>query len=303
MKMIPHLRPLLLACLAAFSTIQAQQPEAQGQYTEEEKKDLEEIEKVGWQREGAGNLNNIATVNIPKGYRFTTGTGASRVLELSGNLPMPSAAGMLTTEGFGPWIIFRYEDSGHVKDDDKNEFDAEKMLEARKEGLEESNKVRIQKGLNELEILGWAVPPRYNDKIKRVENAIRIKSKNSPSESINYETQLLGRTGYMEVQLVCGPEELDSLLRELESLLTGYSFIEGQRYADFSVEKGDRIAEYGVTALVAGGGAYALAKSGLLGKLGLIFAKMGKAAILLVVGVFVAIKKLFSKLFGFRQSE
>jgi len=46
-----------------------------------------------------------------------------------------------------------------------------------------------------------------------------------------------------------------------------------------------------------------LAKSGLLGKLGLIFAKMGKAAILVVVGVFVAIKKLFSKLFGFRQSE
>jgi len=40
---------------------------------------------------------------------------------------------------------------------------------------------------------------------------------------------------------------------------------------------------------------------GLFGKLGLVFAKLGKAAILLVVGALAAVKKLFSKIFGSRQ--
>jgi uncharacterized membrane-anchored protein len=156
-------------------------------------------------------------------------------------------------------------------------------------------------GLDELEITGWAVPPRFNDQTKNLEWALILKSKESGNITINHNTRLLGRRGVMEVTLMCSPEELQGLLPGYQKILEGFSYTQGETYAEY--KSGDKIAEYGLTALVAGGGAYALAKSGLLGKLGLIFAKMGKAAILVVVGVFVAIKKLFSKLFGFRQSE
>ena len=292
-------RAVLLACLAVFSTSQAQQPANQN-VEEQEKKLLDDMEKIGWVREGAGDLGGVAKIAIPKGYRFTHGSGTSRVLELFGNLPQPSASGMLTTEGFGPWIIFGYDDSGHVKDDEKNDINADELLALRREGLAESNKVRKERGIHELAILGWAMPPRFNDTTKTLEWAVRIQSLDGTGgESVNYETRLLGRTGSMKVQLVCDPAEFLPLLAEFQKVMGGFAYVEGQRYAEF--RQGDRIAEYGLTALVAGTGAFAAAKMGLFGKLGLVFAKLGKAAILLVVGALAGLKKLFGKLFGSRQ--
>jgi uncharacterized membrane-anchored protein len=292
-------RAVLLVCLAVLSTSQAQQPDEKN-VAEEEKKLLDDMEKIGWVREGAGDLGGVAKIAIPKGYRFTHGSGTSRVLELFGNLPQPSASGMLTTEGFGPWIIFGYDDSGHVKDDEKNDINADELLALRREGLAESNKVRKERGIHELAILGWAMPPRYNDVTKTLEWAVRIQSLDGRGgESVNYETRLLGRTGSMKVQLVCGPAEFQPLLTEFQKVMGGFSYVEGQRYAEF--RKGDKIAEYGLTALVAGAGVVAASKMGLFGKLGLVFAKLGKAAILLVVGALAGLKKLFGKIFGSRQ--
>ncbi len=290
---------VLLACLAVLSTTQAQQPDEKSA-NEQEKKLLDDMEKIGWVRQGAGDLGGVAQIAIPQGYRFTHGSGASRVLELFGNLPQPSASGMLTTEGLGPWIIFAYDDSGHVKDDEKNEINADELLERRRERLAESNEVRKQRGIQELAILGWAMPPRFNDTTKTLEWAVRIQSLDGKGgESVNYETRLLGRTGSMKVQLVCDPAEFQPLLTEFQKVMGGFSYVEGQRYAEF--REGDKVAKYGLTALIAGTGAFAAAKMGLFGKLGLVFAKLGKGAILLVIGVFAAVKKFFGKLFGSRQ--
>lgn len=306
--MIPHLRPLLLACLAAFSPIQAQQPAGTQadptpeQQAEQLKKLNEMVESFGWTRQGKGNIGGMAEIAIPQGYRFTDGKGASKMLEFYGNPPSNSYLGMLATENFQEHsIIFEFDDIGYVKDDEKNDLDADELLSTMKEGQEAANEQRKKMGLDELEIMGWAVPPRFNDQTKNLEWAIILKSKSDGGTNINHNTRLLGRKGVMEVTLMCSPEELQGLLPGYQKILEGFSYTQGETYAEY--KSGDKIAEYGLTALVAGGGAYALAKSGLLGKLGLIFAKMGKAAILVVVGVAVAIKKLFSKLFGFRQSE
>jgi uncharacterized membrane-anchored protein len=221
-------------------------------------------------------------------------------MELLGNLPMPSASGMLATEGLGSWIIFSYDDSGHVNDDEKNDINADDLLEKRRKGLEESNKMRKERGIEELAILGWAMPPRFNDATKTLEWALRIQSLDGAGgESVNYETRLLGRTGSMKIQLVCGPEEFQPLLTEFQQVMGGFSYVEGQRYAEF--REGDKVAQYGLTALVTGAGVVAAGTMGLFGKLGLLFAKLGKAAILLVVGALAAVKTLLGKLFGARQ--
>lgn len=292
-------RIMLVAMLALISSLQAQQP-ASDKISEEDKKLLEDMEKVGWQREGAGDLGGVAKIAIPKDYRFTHGSGTSRVLELFGNLPQPSASGMLTTEGFGPWIIFSYDDSGHVKDDEKDSINADELLEFRRESLASSNELRKKRGIPELTIFGWAMPPRFNDTTKTLEWALRIQSLGGQGgESINYETRLLGRTGSMKVQLVCSPQEFQPLLEEFQRVMGGYSYVEGQRYAEF--REGDKVAKYGLTALIAGTGAFAAVKTGLFGKLGVLLAKLGKAAILLVLGVIAAVKSFFGKLFGARQ--
>jgi uncharacterized membrane-anchored protein len=212
---------------------------------------------------------------------------------------MSSASGMLTTEGFGPWIIFSYDDAGHVKDDEKDKIDADALLQTKREQVAASNEVRKERGLNELALEGWAMPPRYNDKTHTLEWALQVKSVKSGGVSINYETRLLGRTGVMEVQLVCGPDELQPLLTEFQQIMGGFEYVEGQRYAEF--REGDKVAKYGLTALIAGTGVLVASKMGLFAQLGVFFAKLGKAAIVLVVGVLAGLKKLLGKLFGARQ--
>ncbi len=260
---------------------------------------IDEIEKLGWTRQGKGNLGGKAEIAIPQGYRFTTGDGTRKLMEMYGNPATKRELGMLATEGLGPWIIFEFDESGYVKDDEKDKINADEMLASLREGQEQGNKYRREHGMTELEILGWVVPPRYNEKTNNLEWGTRLKSVGSDGISINYNTRLLGRKGVMEVTLVCEPEEMEKMIAEQEKILAGFTYIEGERYAEF--REGDKVAKYGLTALIAGTGAFAAAKMGLFAKLGVFIAKLGKGAILVVVAILAGIKKIFGMLFGARQ--
>ena len=292
---------LLMGLVVPFLNAQEAKPAAAEPTAEEqaarEKEFLKEIEALGWTREGKAKVGSMAEVTIPKGWRFTDGNGTRSLLKMYGNLPGDSELGMLTTEGHGPWVIFEFDDSGYVKDDEKNELDADAMLKSLKEGQEIGNERRREMGLEELQLLGWAVPPRFNDKTKNLEWALRIGSKNG--QSINYSTRLLGRNGVMEVDLVCGPEEMDTLVPQYQSIIAGFQYVTGNSYAEY--REGDKVAKYGLTALVAGGAAVAAGKMGLFAKLGGIFAKMGKAVIIVIAGIGIAIKSLIGKLFGKKE--
>lgn len=301
---IPHIA--LLAALAAFSIAAAQQPAPAepAQPAPEEMKQrvqqrIDAIEKLGWTRQGRGRLGDKAEIAIPQGYRFTSTDGTRKLMAMYGNPPTQRELGMLTTEGLGPWVIFEFDESGYVKDDEKDQINADDMLASLREGQQRGNEYRREHGLPELEILGWVVPPRYNEKTNNLEWGTRLKSLDNDGISINYNTRLLGRKGVMEVTLVCEPEEMEKMITEQEAMLAGFTYIEGERYAEF--REGDKVAKYGLTALIAGTGAFAAAKMGLFAKLGAFFAKLGKGAIVLVIGVLAGLKKLLGKLFGARQ--
>ncbi|HYF33859.1 MAG TPA: DUF2167 domain-containing protein [Prosthecobacter sp.] len=303
-----NLRPFTLASLLAglaLTTLNAQQTSApaaepsQAEMEARQKAILDKIESFGWTREGIGKLGSRAQVAIPKGYRFTDGNGTREMMKLTDNFPTQKELGMLTTEGLGHWIIFEFDESGYVKDDEKDKLDADELLKVRKEGQEAANAKRREAGMEELHVLGWAVPPRFNDQTKNLEWALRIGS--TSGESINYETRLLGRYGVTEVTLVCSPEEMNGLLGDYQAIMSSFEYVDGERYAQFDSSK-DKIAKYGLTGLVAGTGAFAAAKMGLFAKLGGLLAKMGKFVIVLVVGVLAGLKALFSKLFGRRTA-
>ncbi len=75
--------------------------------------------------------------------------------------------------------------------------------------------------------------------------------------------------------LVADPNALDSAIGEFKNVLTGFDYVDGERYAD--VQEGDHMAEYGLAALIAGGGAAVAAKSGLLKSLWKVLAAAGVA--------------------------
>ncbi len=68
----------------------------------------------------------------------------------------------------------------------------------------------------------------------------------------------------MNVDLVLGANAVEATVPQFETLLTGFDYVEGQRYAEFRA--GDKIAEYGLAALITGGAAAVALKSGFLQK-------------------------------------
>jgi uncharacterized membrane-anchored protein len=85
-------------------------------------------------------------------------------------------------------------------------------------------------------------------------------------------------------------------LPEFNALLAGYKYSTGETYAEY--KPGDKIAKYGLGALVLGGAAVGAAKLGLFAWLAVFLKKGFKLIILAVVAIGAFFKKIVSKIFN-----
>ena len=65
----------------------------------------------------------------------------------------------------------------------------------------------------------------------------------------------------MSVVLISDPQDLSAATDEFKSTLAGFSYSAGQRYSEY--KPGDKVAKYGLAALVTGGAAAIAVKTGL----------------------------------------
>ena len=253
---------LIISLFVALS-IHAQEAssEAEG---EQELSPLElELQNMAWQTEGTGQLDDIATINIPEGYSFIQAKDTRRLMEMFGNIPTNIENGLICPTDLSWFVVFEFTDDGYVKDDEKDSLDADAILKDLKAGNAAGNERRKEMGLETLTLLGWAVSPNYNPQTNNLEWATRLQGEDG-SITVNFFTKLLGRYGIMNATLVCNPDSLEAILPDYQNLLTTYQYNEGNRYSEF--KEGDKIAKYGLTGLIAGGALFAAAKSGLLSK-------------------------------------
>lgn len=216
-----------------------------------------------------GKLGNFAEIKVPEGFKFAGKEGARRFLELTQNPPSGREIGVIIPanpeEGKFWFVIFEFEDVGYVKDEDKDKLDAAALLKSLQEGTEQSNEERKKRGWDPFHILGWHKPPFYDPKTNNLTWAIRGRGdKAQEEETVNYSTRILGRRGTMNVDLVLGANDVEATVPQFEEVLGGFEYVEGQRYAEF--RPGDKIAEYGLAALITGGAAAVLLKTGFLQK-------------------------------------
>ncbi|HEV2845560.1 MAG TPA: DUF2167 domain-containing protein [Thermoanaerobaculia bacterium] len=243
--------------------------------------------------------SNLAQIDVPEGYVFADGPNTRKLMELYGNPATDREVGAIAPKAEGKnWlVVFEYEESGYVKDDDKDKIDADAILKSITEGTEASNEQRKEMGSDAIHIVGWFEQPHYDSKTNNLVWAIEGKDDPGGNRFVNYDVRLLGRRGYMSATLITGPESLAADLPEVNGLLSGFSYKTGNRYAEWV--KGDKVAEYGLTALVAGGAGAAAVKLGLFAKLGKMLAKGWK----LVVAGIAALIALLRKLFGKKEEE
>ena len=256
----------------------------------------QEPERKGW-TEGPtdGRLGELATVKVPEGYVFLDAKATKKFLEDGQNVPAGDELGAI----FRPlpnddyWFaVFSYDETGHVDDSEKNKIDADALMKVLKEGNRRGNAERQKRGWETLQLDGWQQKPFYDMSTNNLTWSTVVSA--GGSKAVNHSVRLLGRTGTMSVQLVSGADAIDAATLEFNDVLRNYSYNPGKRYAEFT--KGDKLAGYGLTALIAGGAGAAAVKSGLLQKL-------WKVIVFAVVAVVAALRKFFAALFGKKEEE
>lgn len=231
------------------------------------------------------DLDNIAEISIPEGYQFAGKDDTQTIMEYIENLVSGLEVGLIAPEGFGWMVVFEFDPMGYVKDDEKNELDADAILEVAIEATEKANEERRKRGWGILSIVGWVKEPFYNEETHNLEWAIKNVDEDG-YYSLNYNTRILGRKGVMSVTLVCPPESLRVILNNYEALLSSFTYNSGQKYAEYV--EGDDVAKIGLTALIVGGGAAVAAKSGL-------FKWLWKIIVLVIVALAGFFKKIFRR--------
>jgi uncharacterized membrane-anchored protein len=233
-----------------------------------------------------GAVGAHARIEVPPGYVYLGKQDTIRLLELMQNptsgAELATLSPAATNEDW--FLFFTFEDVGYVKDDERDELDADALLESIREGTEAANEVRRDNGWSELHITGWERAPTYNASTNNLEWAIRAESEGGPT--LNHNIRLLGRRGVMSAELVTSPEHYASAVAAVGTLLSGFSFTEGNGYAEYA--PGDKVAEYGLAALVTGGAAAVALKTGL-------FKKFWKLIVVAVLGLGALLKRVLGR--------
>lgn len=270
----------LLACLLFSASVvgAADSPS-------KEAKEESPLDRIKWQQgPSSGALGNLAQIKIPEKYIFAASEDTKLLMEAMQNPVSGRELGFLAPEKARWFIVFEYDDTGYIRDDEKGSLDAAAMLASIKAGNEEGNKERERRGWAKFEITGWQQEPRYDEKTHNLEWAIQGQSDGKPV--VNYNTRILGRGGVMRVTLVAGPDELQATLPQYKAALADFSYNTGHKYAEY--RQGDKLATYGLSALVVGGATAAAVKSGAFKWLW----KVGGFAVLAALGF---AKKLFGR--------
>jgi len=280
-----HLAWFLLCCCCSLSLT------AQGKGEKLPVAKASPMERLAW-IQGPTNVSlaNRASLQIPKGFRFLEAKAAQDFLKMTGNRPSGEETGLLMHTQDEWWVILEFEEIGYVKDDEKKDLDADKLLESYRRGTEAMNESRQERGAPPIRIVGWHVAPNFNDITKNLEWSVEAES--GGGKFVNYNVRLLGRKGVTKVTLIEDRTHVDATLPQFREILRSHSYASGESYAEY--RQGDRIAQYGLGALVLGGAAAAAAKFGLFGPLILFFKKAWKLVAAAVVGAVMWIKNLFT---------
>jgi uncharacterized membrane-anchored protein len=243
-----------------------------------------EMQKLAWQRGPTeGRIADKALVKVPEGYVFLDANNTSRFLELTGN--PPRAANYLFAPSSLNWFaVFAFNPSGHVKDDEK--IDADELLRSLKRSDSPENEERKRLGMEALYTDGWQVAPHYDADTKRLEWGTRLRTERGEL-IVNYSSRLLGRSGVMSAILVSDPDSLAADSQEFKSVLKNFSYVSGERYSEF--KPGDKVAQYGLAALIVGGAAAVATKKGfwavLMGFLGAFWKVIVGAGVAVLAGL------------------
>ena len=295
---------LALGAWPGFAHAQAQTESPETETPQPSQADFEAaaqrlIDSLKFQEGTIDLAKGVATLNLPAGFKYLNPKDSRTVLEdLWGNPPGNDPLGMIVPSKVSlidpaSWaILITFDEDGYVKDHDAATIDYDKMLREMQESTREANKERAKQGYPTAELIGWAAPPTYDSSEHKLHWAKELKfGEEEGSNTLNYNIRALGRRGVLVLNAIASMDQLGEIQAATPQILSMVSYNAGHRYEDFD-GKTDRVATYGLAALVAGGVA---AKAGLFK--GLIAAIIAGKKVILVALVAIGawVKRLLGK--------
>ena len=239
----------------------------------------------------------LATLDLPADFRYLDPQETDIVLRAWGNPPghetlgmlVPAGVRVLAPEGWG--VIISFGEDGYVKDDDAAKIDYHDLLTNMQQATREANPERAKAGYATVELVGWAEPPRYDSMAHKLYWAKDLKFTDDSAHTLNYNIRVLGRRGVLVLNAVASMDRLESVRRDMAKVIGVVEFNGGRRYGDF-IPGTDKVAEYGIAALIAGGLA---AKAGLFKVLLGALVALKKVVVLGLVAAAAFLRKLFRR--------
>jgi uncharacterized membrane-anchored protein len=245
-------------------------------------------------------LGTAAEFKLPQNFHFIGPDSLDRFYELTQNFKSKTGVGVVLAPSYT--LFFSYDDTGYVKDDEK--LDAAKLLETMTENVDASNEERRKRGWDEMKLKGWATAPYYDEKTHNLKWAINLATSSDGFKEvfINESIRILGRGGVMKITLSTDTPSFKAAEIDANKLLAeNFGYVAGQKYSEFKA--GDKVAAYGLSALVLGGAGVMAAKMGWFAKFGVLLGKAWKAIVVGLIAVAAVIKKIFNKITGARPEE
>lgn len=246
--------------------------------------------------------NGIAALDLPPSFRYLNPEDSTRVLvDAWGNPPGGTTLGMIFPADVSPldqnsWgIIITYDEDGHVSDEDANTIKYDELLKDMQSSMEEANAERKKQGYEPVSLLGWAETPSYDKASHKLYWAKELAFGDAQQHTLNYNIRVLGRQGVLVLNAVAGMDNIALIKSEMPKVLAATNFKAGNDYADFN-NSTDKVAGYGIAALVAGGVA---AKMGFFAKIFALLLAFKKLIIIGVIALGVGIKKFL----GMKKKE
>jgi len=245
-----------------------------------------------------------ASLNLADGYSFLPAADAQRVLtQLWDNPPDHSVLGMIipgtdahsVLDGNSWAVVVTFVDEGYVSDQDAAKIDYNDMLKDLQQAAKDGNAERLKEGYPAIELVGWAEQPHYDATSHKLYWARDLQFKKADGSdqghTLNYAIRVLGRQGYLSLNAIAPIDQLARVRADMPQVVEMAEFDTGQRYTDYKAGS-DKVAAYGIAALVAGGIA---AKAGLFAKLGMMLLALKKFILLGVAAIGGVISKFFKR--------
>jgi uncharacterized membrane-anchored protein len=261
---------------------------------------LESVEKgLQWKKGEIAIGDHLVTLSVPSNFRFLGSTDAQIVLtKLWGNpISKDYILGMIFPDGVGPmdhgsWgVVITYAASGYVKDNDAAQINYHELLERLQQETEDQNSQRIKEGYPAVHLDRWAAPPYYNRETHKLYWAQEFSFDGLRGNTLNYHIRVLGRGGVLVLTVVAPMTQFQEIERQIPEVLAMANFSPGNRYADFTPGT-DKMAEYGLAALILGGVA---AKTGLVQGLLAILLAAKKFIILGIAAICAFLGRIFRR--------